>query len=67
MIAMIHFAMLVVTTIFAAAAALLFDWVLLRVAFHLMRPAAVRQVAVPVRSQLARGTAQLARAFAAQR
>ena len=67
MIAMIHFATLVVTTIFAAAAALLFDWVLLRAAFHLMRPAAAKQVPVAVRSQLARGTTQLARAFATQR
>jgi hypothetical protein len=67
MIAMIHFATLVVATVFAAAAALFIDWVLLRAAFHLMRPAAVRQVAAPVRSHLASGTAQLARAFAAQR
>ena len=40
MIALAHFAGLVVTTIFAAAAAVLLDWLLLRAMFQLMRPAA---------------------------
>ncbi len=65
MIAMLHFATLVITTLFAAAAALAFDWMLLRAMFVLMRPATARRVNAP--SQLVRGTAQLARAYAAQR
>jgi hypothetical protein len=39
MIAIAHFAGLVVTTLFAAAAAVLLDWLLLRAMFQLMRPA----------------------------
>ncbi len=39
MIAVAHFAGLVLTTIFAAAAAVLLDWLLLRAMFQLMRPA----------------------------
>ena len=39
MIAIAHFAGLVLTTIFAAAAAVLLDWLLLRAMFQLMRPA----------------------------
>ncbi len=65
MIAMMHFATLVVTTLFAAAAAVALDWLLLRAMFVLMRPATARHVNAP--SQLVRGTAQLARAYAAQR
>ena len=42
MIAMAHFAVLVITTIFAAAAAVLLDWLFLQAMFRLMRPAAVR-------------------------
>ena len=40
MIAIAHFAGLVLTTMFAAAAAVLLDWLLLRAMFQLMRPAA---------------------------
>jgi hypothetical protein len=65
MIAMLHFATLVVTTLFAAAAALALDWLLLRAMFVLMRPATARRVNAP--SQLVRGTAQLARAYATHR
>ncbi len=65
MIATLHFATLVVTTLFAAAAAMGLHWLLLRAMFVLMRPATARRVNVP--AQLARGTAQLARAYAAQR
>jgi hypothetical protein len=65
MIAMLHFATLVVTTLFAAAAAVALDWLLLRAMFVLMRPATARRVNAT--SQLVRGTAQLARAYAAQR
>jgi hypothetical protein len=39
MLAILHFITLVVTTLFAAAAAALVNWLLLRGAFHLMRPA----------------------------
>jgi hypothetical protein len=39
MLAILHFITLVVTTMFAAAAAALVNWLLLRGAFHLMRPA----------------------------
>jgi|GEM_PF-1140927 len=39
MIAIAHFAGLVLTTMFAAAAAVLLDWLLLRAMFQLMRPA----------------------------
>jgi len=64
MIAMMNFATLVVTTVFAAGTATLFNWMLLRAAFHLMRPATANRVALPVRSGLVRGTGELARAFA---
>ena len=62
MIAMMHFATLVITTIFAAAAAMSLNWLLLRAAFVLMQPATARKSVV--RTELVRGTAQLARAFA---
>jgi hypothetical protein len=65
MIAMLEFATLVITTMFAAAAAVGLHWLFLRAAFLLMRPATARQMSV--RPELARGTAQLARAFASQR
>jgi hypothetical protein len=64
MIAMLHFATLVITTIFATGIAVALDWVLLRAAFALMQPASARR---STRTQLLRGTAQLARAFAAHR
>ncbi|HLZ13610.1 MAG TPA: hypothetical protein VKP58_13570 [Candidatus Acidoferrum sp.] len=41
MIAIAHFAGLVLTTIFAAAAAVLLDWLFLRAMFQVMRPASV--------------------------
>ena len=40
MIVILHFLGLVITTIFAAAAAVLLDWLFLRAMFQLMRPAA---------------------------
>ena len=61
MIAMIQFAILAITTMFAVAAALSLNWLLLRATFVLMQPAVARKSLV--RSELARGTAQLARAF----
>jgi hypothetical protein len=40
MIQLLHFITLVLTTMFAAAAAVLANWLLLRGTFRLMRPAA---------------------------
>ena len=65
MIAMLQFATLVIATMFAAAAAVGFHWLLLRAAFVIMRPATARRI--PVRTELVRGSAQLARAFASHR
>jgi hypothetical protein len=65
MISMLHFATLVVTTMFAAAAAVAFHWLLLRAAFLMMRPATARRIAG--HTALVRGTAELARAFASHR
>jgi hypothetical protein len=65
MIAMLNFGGLVVATIIAAAAAVTCNWLMLRVAFHLMQPAAIRKTSV--RAELVRGTAQLARALATNR
>ncbi len=65
MIATLHFATLVITTLFAAAAAVAFHWVLLRAMFVLMRPATARRVASPTHRVSA--TTQLARAYASQR
>jgi len=39
MIAILHFTTLVITTVFAAGAAALVNWLLLRATFQLMRPA----------------------------
>ena len=47
MIAMLHFATLVLTTLFAAAAAVAFNGLLLRAMFVLMRPATARRVNSP--------------------
>jgi len=65
MIAMLHFATLLITTLFAAAAAVALDWMLLRTMFLLMSPATARRRTAPTR--LASGTAQLARAYATHR
>ena len=62
MIATLHFATLVITTIFAATAAVAFHWMLLRAMFVLMRPAAAKRTTTG--THLVRGTAQLARAYA---
>lgn len=74
MIATLNLAGLAVATMFAAAAAVACNWLLLRVMFHLMRPAAVRKnpesvsaKRPTVRTELVRGTAELARAFAPNR
>lgn len=65
MIAMLQFATLVTTTLFAVAAAAGLHWLFLKGAFLMMRPATARRI--PVRTELVRGTAQLARAYSAQR
>lgn len=65
MITMLDFAILAIATLLAAAIAAALHWLFLRVAFALMQPATARRV--PPRTELARGTAQLARAFATNR
>ena len=65
MVAMLQFAMLVITTMFAAAAAVGLQWLFLKAALLMMRPATAQRI--PMRTELARGTAQLARAFVAER
>ncbi len=78
MIAIAHFAGLVVTTIFAASAAVLLDWILLRAMFQLMRPAMIRTASYQQRgplqkagpttgttfgAELVQGTREIARHF----
>jgi hypothetical protein len=65
MIAMLHFATLVIATMFTVAAAATFNWLLLQGTFRMIRPATAKRI--PARTALVRGTAELARAFAAQR
>ncbi len=65
MIAILQFATLVIATLLAAAAAVAFHWLLLRATFLLMRPATAHRIAP--RTELAHGTAALARAYAAHR
>jgi len=65
MIAMLQFLTLVITTMFAVAAAAGLDWLFLQVAFLIMRPATARSM--PGHTELVRGTAQLARVYSATR
>ena len=65
MIAMLQFATLVITTIFAVAAAVALHWLFQRAAFLMMRPATARRI--QVRTELVRGTTQRARTFASRR
>jgi hypothetical protein len=65
MIAMLDFAELAIATMFAVAVAAAFSWVSLRFTFVLMQPATARRVRP--HTELARGTAQLARAYSANR
>jgi hypothetical protein len=46
MIAMLNFGGLIVATMIAAAAAVACNWLMLRVAFYLMQPAAIRKTSV---------------------
>jgi len=66
MVEMLSLATLIVVTLFAAAAAVALDWVLLRVMFLLMRPATAHQPRLAP-AQLASGAVRLARAYAAPR
>jgi hypothetical protein len=62
---MLQFATLVITTLLAAAAAAGLHWLFLQAAFLMMRPATARRI--QVQTELVRGTAQLVRAYSAQR
>jgi hypothetical protein len=66
MIATLHFLTLVITTMFAAAAAVLVNWVLLRATFQLMRPATANRSRAS-RIHLVRGTAQVTQVYAGRR
>lgn len=65
LIAMLDLAVLVSATLVAAAIAAALHWFFLRVAFALMPPATARRI--PPRTEFVRRTAQLARAFPANR
>lgn len=65
MITMLDFAILAIATTFAVAAAAAISWMFLRITFVLLQPATARRI--PPRTPLVRGTAQLARAYAANR
>jgi hypothetical protein len=63
---LVNWAILVLATLIAGAAAVAFYWLLLRVTVAMMRPAVLRPATVrpgPVRTELARGSAGLVRAF----
>ena len=62
---LVNWAMLVLATAIAGAAAVAFYWLLLRATVAMMRPAALRPV--PVRTELARGTTDLLHAFTPRR
>ncbi|HKV64059.1 MAG TPA: hypothetical protein VJO16_19285 [Candidatus Acidoferrum sp.] len=70
---MLQFATLVITTMFAVAAAAGLNWLCLKATFLMMRPATARRIPFertqgkPVRTELVRGTARLARAYSASR
>ena len=65
MIAMLQFTTLVIAAMLAAAAAVVLQWLFLRAAFLMMRPATARRI--PAGAELVRGTAQVARAYATRR
>jgi hypothetical protein len=62
----LQFSLLTGATLFAAAAAVAFDWLLLLGAFRLMKPATARRPAAP-RSRLVSGTVRLAQAYGPQK
>ena len=65
MITMLDFAIIAIATMFAVSTAAAISWMFLRIAFALMHPATARRI--PPRTELVRGTTQLARAYAANR
>ena len=73
MIGLLHFTTLVITTMFAAGAAVLVNWLLLRATFQLMRPATAGKVSnsgsgkSATRLSLVPGTVQVTRAYAGRR
>jgi hypothetical protein len=64
MSAMLQFATLVAATMFAVAGAVALNWLFLRGAFLMMRPATAKRLAARPRADLVRGTRALARAYA---
>ena len=62
---LVNLAMLVLATLIAGAAAVAVYWLLLRATVAMMRPAKLRPAPVP--TELARGTADLVRAFTPRR
>jgi hypothetical protein len=65
MIALLSFTTLAIATILALAVGTSFHWLLLQIACRMMQPATARRT--PARTELARGTEQLTRAFAPHR
>lgn len=65
MIGMLQFTALALITLFAAVAAVAFNWLLSRTMFVLIRPATAGRM--PARTPLVQGPAQLARAYAGNR
>lgn len=65
MMTMLDFAIIAIATMFAVATAAAISWMFLRIAFVLMHPSTARRI--PPRTELVRGTRQLARAYAANR
>jgi hypothetical protein len=70
MVEFLSLLILALVTILALGAAALLQWLLLRAALGLAQPASIRPAAagrLAARPELARGTMQLARAYAARR
>jgi hypothetical protein len=65
MIALLSFTTLAIATVLALAVGTAFQWLLLQIACRMMQPATARRT--PARTELARGTEQLTRAFAPHR
>ena len=62
---LVNVTMLVLATLIAGAAAVALYWLLLRATVEVMRPAPLRPA--PIRTELARGAAELVRAFTPRR
>jgi hypothetical protein len=59
MMAILHFTTLVITTLFAAGAAALVNWLLLRATFQLMRPATAGQTSTGTAARTLLGRARV--------